>query len=313
MKQAIKIYFADFWPGLDFQNNFITNALSTRYEVIIDPDPDYLFHSSFGNKHFKYTNCIKIYYTGENDVPDFNLSDYAIGFHYIDFEDRYFRLPLFVLYQGYENITSKWVDKEAALNRKFCNFVYSNNKAASPMRETFFHQLSKYKKVDAGGRFLNNIGSPVSDKRAFIRDYKFTIAFENSCVSGYTTEKILDPMLVDSIPIYWGNPQVGMDFNKESFICVNDYESIDQAIEEVIRLDKDDDAYIRKLSFPWMTPENVNHVKMSQLNDFLEHIIEQPIENAVRTTPYGFSKRYWEKQSLISKVNNNIVRRFLKF
>src|SRR5207249_8371440 len=43
-------------------------------------------------------------------------------------------------------------------------------------------------------------------KRAFISQYKFTIAFENSSYPGYHTEKILDPMMVDSLPIYWGNP-----------------------------------------------------------------------------------------------------------
>ena len=44
-----------------------------------------------------YPNAVKIYFTGENDVPDFNLADYALGFHYIDFGDRYLRFPLYLL------------------------------------------------------------------------------------------------------------------------------------------------------------------------------------------------------------------------
>ena len=38
-----------------------------------------------------------------------------------------------------------------------------------------------------------------------------TIAFENSSFPGYTTEKIFEPMLEGSIPIYWGNPRVDED------------------------------------------------------------------------------------------------------
>ena len=28
----------------------------------------------------------------------------------------------------------------------------------------------------------------------------------------------MEPMLVNSLPIYWGNKQVGLDFNRSSFI-----------------------------------------------------------------------------------------------
>lgn len=48
-----------------------------------------------------YNNCEKILFTGENYVPDFHPYDYAMGFHYIDFGDRYLRFPLYVFYQWY--------------------------------------------------------------------------------------------------------------------------------------------------------------------------------------------------------------------
>ena len=68
------------------------------------------------------------------------------------------------------------------------------------------------------GRVLNTLGHRVADKQAFLRDYKFTIAFENESHPGYTTEKIVEPMLADSIPIYWGDPLVGTDFEVESWL-----------------------------------------------------------------------------------------------
>ena len=36
------------------------------------------------------------------------------------------------------------------------------------------------------------------------KKYKFNICFENSSTPGYVTEKIIQSMYVNSIPIYWG-------------------------------------------------------------------------------------------------------------
>ena len=87
----------------------------------------------------------------------------------------------------------------------------------SQKRIGFFKELSKYKKVDSGGKVLNNVGGCVEDKLEFIKDYKFVISFENSAHPGYTTEKIVDPLAMNCIPIYWGNPYVARDFNNKRF------------------------------------------------------------------------------------------------
>ena len=76
--------------------------------------------------------------------------------------------------------------------QKFCSMVVSNAQVSNPIRERFFRLLSEYKQVDSGGRLWNNVGGPVADKQKFIGGYKFNIAFENSAVLGYTTEKIMD-------------------------------------------------------------------------------------------------------------------------
>ena len=72
----------------------------------------------------------------------------------------------------------------------------------------FFNALSVVKHVDSGGRHLNKIGYSVDNKMEFIKDYKFVIAFENSSYPGYTTEKILEPLVAGCIPVYWGSPAV---------------------------------------------------------------------------------------------------------
>ena len=82
----LKINFADFWPDFDYKKWLLYRILSNLYEIEISDQPDYLFCSSFGYSHWKYQDCIRIYYTAENIVPDFNIFDYAISFHYLDFE-----------------------------------------------------------------------------------------------------------------------------------------------------------------------------------------------------------------------------------
>jgi hypothetical protein len=44
-------------------------------------------------------------------------------------------------------------------------------------------------------------------------------------------------MSVDSVPIYWENPKVRLDFDTSSFVNVYDYHSIEAVINEIIHLD----------------------------------------------------------------------------
>ena len=311
--RQIKIFFEDFWPDFDPTNNFIISVLSKEYEIMIDENPEYLFFSVYGYNHLKYRNCVKIFYSAENLEPDFNLCDYAIAFQFLNAGDRYLRFPLYLI-SGYEQLNKQPLDIEKALNRKFCNFVYGNFKWADPIRISFFEKLSKYKKVDSGGILLNNIGTVITVKTKidFIKDYKFTIAFENSSLSGYTTEKIVEPMVVNSMPIYWGNPDIHLDFNKQSFVYVNDYATIEEAIEEIIRLDNDDEAYIQKLSASWYNGDNYEQWE-TKLLLFLKNIFDQEYHLAKRTTDYGFVRTYRRKQETMGLLFKRKIMRLTLF
>ena len=65
-----------------------------------------------------------------------------------------------------------------ATKNKFCCMVVSNS--GGEERNDFFRRLSTYKKIDSGGKFLNNIGYVVENKMRFINEYKFVISFENN-------------------------------------------------------------------------------------------------------------------------------------
>ena len=255
MKKQIKINFDSFWGGFDPNSNYFTNFLKEEFDVIISSNPDYLFYSVFGNNHLK-CKCKKIFYTGENIEPDLNYTDWAFSFDYLD-DKRNYRLPHYLLYDGYYSLINKQID-DTLLNRKFCSFVVSNGNC--PDRNNFFTKLSKYKKIDSGGRHFNNLGYAVNDKAEFIKNYKFNISFENSAHRGfnehYTTEKLPQAMQANTIGIYLGNTQIEKEFNTKSFINVRDFKNHDEAIEYIIHLDKNDNEYMEVMKQSWFPNGN---------------------------------------------------------
>src|SRR5690606_4445194 len=126
-------------------DNYFFNILKNDFNIQISDSPDIVFFSVFGQSHMKYS-CKKIFYTGENIPPPLEHCDYSFSFDNID-NIRNYRLPHYLLYDGYYDLTSKSISEDL-YDRKFCNFVASNGNCKE--RNNFFTELSKYKKVDSG-------------------------------------------------------------------------------------------------------------------------------------------------------------------
>ena len=280
---TIKVKFTDF-PG-NYRNSVIYQVLSEKYSLEETDEPDFLFCSNYGYKFKEYAeiNCVKIFYTNENIVPDFNECDYAIGFDYLSFGDRYLRLPFSYLMLNEDWQKSRHYDRSSALNRKFCNFIYSNNFSGvgAKLREDFAKSLMQYKTIDCPGKVLNNMKDAITPrfgdwqagKLEFMKNYKFSIAFENSSSEGYVTEKLIHPFMAGSIPIYWGNPRIAEDFNSKAFINCHEYKNLDDVLAKIKELDSNDDLYMEMLSQPPLTG-NPRPGK-DELRTFLEKIISK--------------------------------------
>ena len=275
-KPILKIFFTDFWEDFDKYNNIFIDSLKYDFNVEITSDnPDILFYSWLGD-NFKYFNCIRIYYTPEVLTPKYKDCDFSISFEYWE-DSRNLRLPNYLLYnyKGKDFDKTK-IDLCEVLEKKtgFCSFVVSNPNSFK--RIDFFHKLCKYKKVDSGGRVLNNIGGAINNKHEFLSKYKFNIAFENCSSIGYTTEKIVQSMVANTIPIYWGNPLVNLEFNPGSFFNYSDYDSEEDLIEDIIFHDKNPDAYIKKFVEPWFYSGFSNqYFDLQRLRYFLYRIVSQ--------------------------------------
>lgn len=87
-----------------------------------------------------------------------------------------------------------------------------------------------------GGLFYggdSRIKGPIDHKPNAFTPYNYSIAIENASYRYWVTEKFYDPILCNSIPIYWGASQVSEVFTNESHIDVTG-RSIDDIMDVII-------------------------------------------------------------------------------
>jgi hypothetical protein len=294
-KTPVKIKFQN---GLSFKYAVkeILSYVQYRFEFIDSDNPDFIVFGPYGNdipeKSDLYT---RIGYYCENVKPDMSICEWAFG---IPREEEVNNLRYRKI--QWHDLDPKSLIKPADYDpeqtahskKKFCNFLYSH---PVPYREEFFRQLSKYKKVDAPGKSLNNMnsidelyqGEKWDRKKKFLSEYKFTIAFENYVYPGYQTEKLYDAMQVSSLPIYCGDPFIGDVFNTHSFVNAADYLSPNRS------------ATITKLE-KYSQPDFID-LRPSFYNNPL-HRIKRKLKSVGRSIKLNYEFRHMDFQPLIDRI-----------
>lgn len=259
------------FPDLDYLQWLTGDA----FRLVESEQPDYVFFGPLPRPRWwpwlgplsprmgpRRGNFVRIFWTGENVRPDFERYDWLFTFDYDDLvrHPRHCRRPIWhrEMTPGADGPRRPRFEKT-----KFCNFIYNNPR---PVREEFFERLCCYKHVDSPGARKNNMApigghrtprasrwSPnwIAEKQLALQPYRFTIAFENSSYPGYVTEKMIQPLMADSIPIYWGNPLIARDFNPRCFINAHDFRSLDEVVAKVAEIDSDPEAYAAMQAAPF--------------------------------------------------------------
>ncbi|MFP6236326.1 glycosyltransferase family 10 domain-containing protein [Helicobacter pylori] len=347
-KPPLNIALANWWPldkreSKGFRRFILYFILSQHYTITLHQNPnepsDLVFGSPIGSarKILSYQNTKRVFYTGENEAPNFNLFDYAIGFDELDFNDRYLRMPLYYAYLHYKallvndttspyklkalytlkkpshkfkenhpNLCAVMNGKTDPLKRGFASFVASNPNA--PMRNAFYDALNSIEPVAGGGSVKNTLGYKVKNKSEFLSQYKFNLCFENSQGYGYVTEKILDAYFSHTIPIYWGSPSVAKDFNPKSFVNVHDFKNFDEAIDYVRYLHTHPNAYLDML---YENPLNTidgkayfyQDLSFKKILDFFKTILEN--DTIYHDNPFVFYRDLNEPLATIDDLRVN--------
>lgn len=246
--RKLRVQFCDFQRDYPQPREYFRRLLDERYVLDETGTPDLVIYSNYGREHLKH-DCIRIFYSMENERPDYRECDFAITFDRIS-DEQHLRLPYFVIHKDISPLSPRRLDSHRILAEKtgFCCFVHSN--PFGPTRNRLLTRLSKYKHIASGGRFRNNLGYQVPDKVDFMQSFKFAFAFENESYPGYTTEKLADALLANTIPIYWGNQNVAEDFNTAAFLNRHDFASDEELIRRIMEIDADDELYQSYLDQP---------------------------------------------------------------
>lgn len=233
-------------------------------------EADVLITSCFGNEKAKYkdTNKKIIVLGYEKDVAEMDYHKYSnvlyvTNFHFEKPCCKFTYLPLFYLYRGFNLTKTLFERRKKPKKEKFCLSIISNN--AVTERNEILEKVMEYKKVDNFGNLLKNENDKLIertcwyDSRLFekIKPYKFMIAFENGSIENYHTEKLLNAWLGNSIPIYWGDPNINKYFNSKAFININEL-GVEKAIEKIKELDENEELYNEMFNEPLLTNECKN-------------------------------------------------------
>ncbi len=121
-------------------------------------------------------------------------------------------------------------------------------------RLTYARELMRYMDVHSFGKQLNNHTLKNDNGRQtkwdLIAGYKFTFSFENAIATDYVTEKFYDPLIVGSVPVYMGAPNVELySPGDKCFINVTDFGSPKEIADYLLKLHEDEALYQEYLAW----------------------------------------------------------------
>lgn len=279
MRRPLIVAFIDHVHG---NHQWVIDALSLHYDVRVDTaSPEVVFCGEDRSFQYRsYPDALKVWIQHENRHPDYRNYHYVIGYRYRDQDPRWFREPLYTRTCRAEQLVKDagFVERTVREKTKFCCIV---NTYANPVRVwrrlKLVDMLDAYQPLDFGGRWRNNVGGPVVEKLPFYRPYKFAVAIDNGCMSGYTTEKITDAFMMGCIPIFLGNADVVREFNPKSFVNAHECRTLEEVVERVVAIDRSEALYRQMLAEPWFHDNRPNEVfNPAHLGAFLQRAIESP-------------------------------------
>lgn len=110
-------------------------------------------------------------------------------------------------------------------------------------------ELMRYLEIHSYGRILKNRDIPLPDlgrpsKLDCLAQYKFDLSFENSCAEDYVTEKFFDPLVVGTVPVYLGAPNVDrFSPGDHCFIDTSEFPNPKDLADYLLYLNSDAPAY----------------------------------------------------------------------
>ena len=113
---------------------------------------------------------------------------------------------------------------------------------------------------------------PFEKKEDGLKSYKYSIIIENSSEDNYFTEKLVDACLLETVPIYWGAPNISKYFDVKGFIICENFEEIIYAISKM-----SDEDYLSKVK--WIKKNKKTASYHADFKKRAAQIIRQSLNN----------------------------------
>jgi len=255
------------WPGQDIPSVNTVSELGSDDQIIVYPNSGIFF------KRMPKLACkISLVLTEPKAIHAKYYRTLGLirhRFHrvicrYPEYANRYANV---LKLQVIETWVSDQAIKQSTKKTKACSLIASakNNLEGHKLR----HRIADWcLQNNSSVELLGKAYKPFANKEDGLAPYLYSVIIENNQEQEYFTEKLLDCMLCDTLPIYWGCPNITDYFDSEGLIICDTEEAIIRAIKLI-------NKPITETQQLAMTKNKAIALKLSKLNqrivDLLKH------------------------------------------
>ena len=196
-------------------------------------------------------------------------------------------MPIFLLWLYHHIFVTKEIEsfdcltKYRDINKKndFCVFLHKN--MISTKRNLIFEKLKDYKYIHTKENLILPFYGSI-EKINSLKSFKFSFAMQNhyhkednpihSNVSGLIDEKVIESLISGTIPLYYGNENVGSYLNNDAILNYHDFNDDEAFINEIIKIDNSSNLYKDISTQPIV--KDLKFLKIDKLEEFLLKIIK---------------------------------------
>lgn len=261
-----------------FSSELIQDRLSNR-----SPNTFVMIYNGEPNDFYLNSSDITLSISTQRDIP-------------ADLKEKNVFLPYFAMFlKEFGRVTGalhaktkRYIDLNQWKKRQFCFYGHGNSSSVNYTGVSDRGRFYRYM-VERFGNSVRNVGRTdhavyerpqdwrqikssqyannyrIGTNVYMLQSFQFSIAFENSQLRGYITEKIIEPLEANCIPIYCGAPDVDEWINPNCFINVNNYPDWKSLCDDIASLVDDDVRLLAILQAPCFT----NKMHNSKVNSYL--------------------------------------------
>ncbi len=157
----------------------------------------------------------------------------------------------------------RWFEEFHPADFQFFGMGWDLHTFITPLLSKLLNRVKPLRKFKAGK--WPSYGGAVKNKLSLLKEYKFSICYENAQgIPGYITEKLFDSLSAGCMPVYWGAPNISDYVPQDCFIDRTQFKNYEDLFQ-----------YLKN-----MTEEEYNRRQLS-ISTYLKSSAHQQFEPAV--------------------------------